>query len=225
MARVKLLCETFRRAQSEGMSRDVLRGLLRWAMAATPQGRANVLEHCKTTAACAVNLVNVKRSKGQPTWRKYTAPAWMPEWFTQSNQLILEPKEFQVLYTYLKVHDCGKPFVYEEDAEGKMHFPDHAKASAEIWRDAGGSEDEQYLIAHDMDLHTIKAEGLEEFAQHPLAKVQLMAALASLWANQDDFGGVDSVSFKCKLKHLDRRGRALCKLWDARSPQPVEATV
>ncbi len=212
--RVKALSETFEQACAAGLPTEQLKGLLRWAMAATPQGRHSVLEHCELTHKFAVCLVNFRRHGSKvAVWRGQTCPTWLPDWFFESPHTTLAPAEFQLLFRYLAMHDCGKPFVYLRDETGRAHFPGHALRSAEIWRQAGGSEHEQYLMEHDMALHTLKADGLEEFSKGALAKVQLVAALASLWANIDDFGGAESVSFKAKLKHLDRRGRALCRIW------------
>lgn len=224
LARVRLLCETFHRAQAQGLSKGHLRGILRWAMLATPQGGANVHEHCRLTEKRAVSLVSSRMYGSTPEWRAKTSPAWVPGWFFDCKQLTLSQAEYHLMRRYLLQHDCGKPFVYTEDEQGRAHFPNHAQASARIWGVVGGSADEQYLIEHDMDLHILKAEGLEQFAKGRFAKLQLIAALASLWANQDDFGGVESTSFKCKLKHLDRRGRALCKLWEAEPLVAAEHT-
>lgn len=216
LERVRLLCETFRRAQAQGLSQGHLRGLLRRAMQTTPQGSGSVLAHCRQTEKRAVSLVSSRLyGSTTPAWRAKTTPSWLPQWFFECDTLNVSQAEYGLLKRYLLQHDCGKPFVYAEDEQGRAHFPGHAEVSAKVWGEVGGSEDEQYLIAHDMDLHTLKAEQLEAFARGRFAKLQLIAALASLWANQEDFGGVDSTSFKCKLKHLDRRGRALCKLWAA----------
>lgn len=213
-ARVKLLGETFQLAQARGLSQGHLRGLLLKAMRATPQGKSNVLTHCRQTEKRAGSLVSSRSYGSKPEWRAKTSPAWMPAWFFESKELNLSQQEHRLLKAYLLQHDCGKPFVYFEDETGRAHFPNHAEISAQIWASVGGSEDEQYLIANDMVMHTLKADQLGEFVQGRFAKLQLIASLASLWANEEDFGGADSTSFKCKLKHLDRRGRALCKMWE-----------
>lgn len=57
--------------------------------------------------------------------------------------------------------NVGKPFCRTIDAEGRQHFPDHATVSARIWREAGGSEEVARLIEQDMDVHLLKAEGVE----------------------------------------------------------------
>lgn len=110
-------------------------------------------------------------------------------------------------------HDCGKPFCKVVDSEGKSHFPGHAKKSAEIFRELYPEwEQSARLIEQDMDIHTLSAEELEEFAKRPEAVALLLSGLAAVHANAEMFGGLMSDSFKSKWKHLDRRGKALCKI-------------
>lgn len=209
--RIRLLALAFERGVEAGLPKEDLRGLLTRAMLATPQGKGSVMSHCQQTVKAAVGFL-VAMGLANPADRSRYAPAWTPAWLFETAALNLSQPERQLLQRYLAVHDCGKPFVFRQDQSGKIHFPEHAAKSAEVWRQAGGAQEEAWLIEHDMDLHTMSASELEELAKHPLAKVLLVAALASLSANARDFGGEESTSFKMKLKHLDRRGRALCKL-------------
>lgn len=138
----------------------------------------------------------------------------LPEWLTEHAGLLLARQvDFATAQRYQLFHDCGKPYVLEFDDAGRRHFPGHAEASARLWRELGGDEVECELMAQDMDAHTLKAEGLEEFATRPTAATLLLTALAEVHANAEMFGGQESVSFKSKWKHLDRRGRALCQRW------------
>lgn len=105
--------------------------------------------------------------------------------------------------------NCGKPFCRTVDEDGRQHFPDHAAVSARIWREAGGSAEVEHLIEQDMDVHLLKAEGVEEFAQRPYATALLLTGLSELHANASMFGGVESVSFKIKAKNLLKRGRQI----------------
>jgi len=209
LARAKLSVEAFEKARKAGVPQDVLRGFLNRAMRATPQGSVSVWKHCLQTREKANILTMVRNGY----LAREAAPAWVPEWFFSSPQLLLPREKRAVLVRYLGHHDCGKPFVYQE-VEGRAHFPDHANKSAEIWRAVGGTEQEARLMQRDMELHTMGAEAVPAFAADVDAPLLLVAALGALWANQDDFGGADSVSFKMKLKHLDRRGRAICKEWE-----------
>lgn len=60
-------------------------------------------------------------------------------------------------------HDCGKPLCLMIDAEGRRHFPDHARVSYEAYLGAGGKPEIAEWILHDMDIHTCSAADLEGF--------------------------------------------------------------
>lgn len=107
--------------------------------------------------------------------------------------------------------NVGKPVCRTVDAEGRQHFPDHAAMSARIWAEAGGDPRVGDLIAMDMDVHLLKGEEVDAFSRRPEARALLLTALAEIHANASMFGGIGSVGFKSKWKHLDRRGRAILK--------------
>lgn len=211
LARSKLAVQAFEAARATGVMGDVLRGFLNRAMRATPQGSVSVWKHCLQTREAA-NVLTMVRNGFLP---RTSAPAWVPEWFFTAPRLELTRADRATLVRYLGHHDCGKPFVVTEDETGRAHFPGHAEKSAEIWRLVGGAEVEAHLMQRDMELHTMGADAVPAFAADPNAPLLLVAALGSLWANAADFGGTDSTSFKMKLKHIDRRGRAICKAWEA----------
>ena len=138
-----------------------------------------------------------------------------PTWLTaQSAGLFLDrlPRDSVMAYYHL-YHDCGKPQVRAVDEQGRPHFPGHAEASARVWRQNGGCEEVAQLIAQDMDVHLLKAEDVPEFAARPTAPALLLTGLAEVHANALMFGGQESPSFKAKLKHLERRGRAVVLAW------------
>lgn len=145
------------------------------------------------------------------------APNWkLPAWLDTYSEAILAslPSRY-VMDRYLTLHDCGKPAVREIDADGRVHFPNHAEFSQKVYRETFGVDsdvDVEYLIAHDMDVHMLKAAGVPEFAKHPLAVAQLLAALAEVTSNASMFGGIESTSFKIKYKQIDQRGKALMAL-------------
>lgn len=112
---------------------------------------------------------------------------------------------------YTVYHDCGKPYCRTVDCNGKVHFPDHAKVSALIWKQHGGSEQQCWLMEHDMDIHQLKAEQIDTFCNCPEAITLLLAGLAEVHSNAQMFGGIESVSFKIKYKQIDKRGKAICK--------------
>ena len=119
--------------------------------------------------------------------------------------------------------NCWKPACRTVDADGRQHFPDHAAASARVWREAGGDEEVAHLIASDMDIHLLKGEGVEAFARRPEACALLLTGLAEITANASMFGGIESTSFKIKFKNLDKRGRAIVKAIAAREVMPMAA--
>ena len=119
--------------------------------------------------------------------------------------------------------NVGKPSCLTVDADGRRHFPDHAAVSARVWRDAGGCEEVATLIEQDMDVHLLKAEGVEEFASRPHAIALLLTGLAEIHANAGLFGGISETSFKIKWKNLDKRGRAIMKAVSGREAMPMAA--
>ena len=139
-------------------------------------------------------------------------PGWVDA-YKESIKSVLPPR--YVMDRYLTLHDSGKPAVREVDADGKVHFPDHASSSEKTYRETFADEADEtvaYLIAHDMDAHMLKAAGLEEFSKQPTAVAQMLAALAEVTSNAAMFGGVESTSFKIKFKQIDQRGKALMKI-------------
>lgn len=115
------------------------------------------------------------------------------------------------LLQYALFHDCGKPLCRTVDEQGRQHFPNHADVSYQTWIAAGGSEDIGQLIKMDMDIHCLKADGIEEFSKRPQALYLLLSGLAEIHSNAQMFGGIDSVSFKIKWKQIDKRGSQICK--------------
>jgi hypothetical protein len=180
-------------------------------MQATPQGRGSVWEHCEQTAHCAQELVC---ALGLPKaelldWQQRLGVNWLPpELFEPQAAARLQAVDASRLLTYLAWHDCGKPFVWQLDEQGRSHYPQHAEVSAEIWLQADGSPEEAELMRLDMLLHTCSAQELEGFAKHPLLDTLVLASWAALWANAQDFGGTSSSSFLAKRKQLLRRTRA-----------------
>lgn len=132
----------------------------------------------------------------------------LPEW-AYSPTLWQSVLPAATVNRYQVYHDCGKPFCQTVDEAGRAHFPDHARVSAEIWQSLGQPDIEAQLMAHDMEIHLLKDEGVEAFCHSPLAATLLLTGLAEIHANASMFGGIDSVSFKMKHKHLCRRGKAI----------------
>jgi len=62
-----------------------------------------------------------------------------------------------------------------------------------------------------MDIHLLKADGVEEFCKNPYALTSLLVGLAEVHSNTQMFGGLDSTSFKIKWKCINQRGKQIIK--------------
>ena len=103
-------------------------------------------------------------------------------------------------------HDCGKPFCQVTDENGKNHYPDHAKKSAEIHQKYFDSPTANLLIENDMIFHTLKGDELEKWLltqNKQLIASLYLTAWAEIFANSTMFGGFQSDSFKIKRKKLN----------------------
>ena len=178
----------------------------------------NVLQHgCSVREHYFAILDHLEGKIDLHTTSNWKIPAWLDDYKEQILKTV--PDRF-IMDRYLTVHDCGKPGMREVDEDGRQHFPNHAEASEREYRrlSEGDSEHKEsqniiaYLIAHDMDIHMLKADGIPEFAKRPTAFAHLLAGLAEITSNAAMFGGIESISFKIKYKQLDQRGKALCKL-------------
>jgi len=137
----------------------------------------------------------------------------LPSWFVEHGKrlfdLIPDPDAF---YQYTDNHDCGKPSCRIVDEAGKQHFPNHAQVSYERWCAIDGDGYVAQCILHDMDIHTIKADGVAAFAALPQAPSLLIAGLAEIHANAEMFGGFLSQGFHIKFAQIFRRGKDVCKI-------------
>lgn len=175
-------------------------------------GTQNMLDHGKAVQNAFLGLLGCLTGDG-----KALAGCRLPEWLQEPSiqaEILGRLMHPAILARYHLYHDCGKPFCREVDENGRQHFPGHAAKSAETWRAVGGDEATGRLIAMDMDIHTISAEGMEEFANRSEAASLYLTGLAEIHANATMFGGIESTGFKSKFKHLDRRGRALIRAWN-----------
>jgi len=124
---------------------------------------------------------------------------------------------------YTILHDCGKPYCIEIDDEGRRHFPNHADVSADVYSQLFDKSDfskeitsqdgtVSHLIRHDMDIHLLKSDGVEEFCKNPYHITLLLVGLSELHSNSNMFGGLDSTSFKIKWKSINQRGKQIFKI-------------
>ena len=156
----------------------------------------SVLQHGESVRDYLFDLINHLRS-GEPL--KYD---WnLPDWVLENKDLLLSSlPDDETLELYTLYHDCGKPFCLTIDDEGKRHFPNHAQVSYDIFKQVFDNPVAAELILHDMDIHTLKSDGVEEFAKNLYALTLLLTGLSEVHSNCQMFGGVSSISFKIKHK-------------------------
>ena len=136
----------------------------------------------------------------------------LPSWILENRELFLSSLPSRETFKLATVmHDCGKPFCMQIDDEGRRHFPNHAQISHDVFVKLYEDEIAAHLILHDMDIHLLKAEGVEEFSKSPYALTHLLIGLSEIHSNARMFGGIDSTSFKIKYKCLDSRGKQIIK--------------
>lgn len=167
----------------------------------------NVLQHGEAVLAKYRTLADHAARGALPEgWRQ-------PKWWTPevAQQLARLQPAADIMSRYLTYHDCGKPTCRTVDEEGRQHFPNHAAASAALWAEAGGHEDEVWLMANDMMLHSGSAEECEQLRGHRLLPGLMFAALSEIHSNAEMFGGPETPSFKAKAKQLERRTAQLLR--------------
>jgi hypothetical protein len=176
--------------------------------------KQSVAEHGRSVAFFYLDLIQhiVDQKPLQKEWK-------LPDW-VRSKTILNNLLPFQTTIAYLIYHDCGKPYCRTVDEDGKQHFPDHAKVSREVFDEIRKthtfSKDDDLvsrLIGEDMDIHLLKGDGVAEFAKRDTAPTQLLAGLSELHSNAVMFGGIDSIGFKSKFSNINRRGKAMVKIW------------
>ena len=138
----------------------------------------------------------------------------IPEWFIENfDDIAGNLHDLSIIEDYNILHDCGKPYCIEYDADGRKHFPNHAEVSKNTYLalpDANLTVGN--LIGWDMVLHTATADEIKEIGLCKAdAYTLLITAFAEIHSNASMFGGIESVSFKSKWKKLDRRGKMFVK--------------
>jgi hypothetical protein len=141
---------------------------------------------------------------GETLRHEWKIPEWAYDSFLWEN---LEDSE--TIKNYQVFHDCGKPYCLTIDEDGKKHFPDHANVSYEIWKSLSSNKVESDLMLHDMDIHMLRGDGIEEFCKLPFAATLLLTGLCELHSNASMFGGISSTSFKIKWKNINKFGKRI----------------
>ena len=168
----------------------------------------SVLQHGISVKNYTFDLINNLRYE---TPLKYK---WnLPDWVYDNKDIFLSnlPSEKTLKY-YTILHDCGKPYCLEIDDEGKKHFPNHSEVSYDTFSKLFDDEIAADLIRHDMDIHLLKSDGVADFCKREYALTSLLIGLAETHSNANMFGGLDSISFKIKLKAITQRGKQIIKL-------------
>jgi hypothetical protein len=171
------------------------------------QGQS-VLDHGKSVESYLFDLINHLRDGKSLTyeWR-------IPDWVYEHKDLLLSSlPDDETLSLYTKYHDCGKLFCVEVDENGRKHFPNHAEVSYKTFTRFFENNTAAELIRCDMDIHTLKSEGVEEFCKNPHCLTLLLSGLAEIHSNSRMFGGMDSTSFKIKWKAINQRGKQITKI-------------
>lgn len=168
----------------------------------------NMMQHGESVRDYLFDLLKFLRDPQHISKFQWRFPQWL---LSHAKQLVDKLPPDYILEKYALWHDCGKPFCKVVDEEGKVHYPDHARVSAQVFRELyPEQEDVARLIEMDMDIHTLQVDGIEAFAKRPEAVALLLTGLAEVHSNAALFGGIGTDSFKIKWKHLDKRGAAIC---------------
>ena len=164
-----------------------------------------VLQHGESVKNYLFDLINHMRND---TILKYE---WnLPDWLLLNKELILSSlPDDETLELYTTFHDCGKPFCIQTDMDGKTHFPNHSEVSYEIFREIFNNPIAAELIKHDMDIHLLKSDGVNDFCNNPYALTLLITGLSEIHSNTQMFGGTSSVSYKIKMKNITQRGKQI----------------
>ena len=179
------------------------------------QGQS-VYEHGLSVKEHTLQILDYLRGAGGNTLEGWRIPKWLDDY---KSSILHSIWDDETISLYTLYHDCGKPYCRFVDAEGKVHFPDHAAVSAEVFArmelDGPNTDWVAKLISWDMVLHTETQEQIKKRLQNEMDDEDvftlLIVGLAELHSNAKLFGGIESVSFKMKWKKLDKRGKWLCK--------------
>lgn len=159
----------------------------------------NVYEHGLDVHARYLDLI-CNTDNPRLKWR-------MPDWVGKMKPYVFP---METMWHYQIFHDCGKPFCRVVDADGRQHFPNHAKVSYETWMryaDCPMDETVGKLILMDMDVHTLKGDAIDEFIRRPEAASLILTGLAEIHSNAAHLGQLESDQFKIKWKQIDKIGR------------------
>lgn len=180
----------------------------------------NMLDHGLSVRNHLFDLVHLLKNPETPAKYSWRLPSWV---FPNAERIVYNLSSGFILDRYTIMHDCGKPACKTPSSNGeKVSYPDHAEASYQAWtRITEGAPDPELnkkigdLIRRDMEIHTIRTpEEIQEFCSkggRKQALTLLLTGLAEIHANAEMFGGMQSDSFKIKLKQLEKKGKLICE--------------
>lgn len=120
--------------------------------------------------------------------------------------------DVDTMKSYQIYHDCGKHLSKTIDENGKIHYPNHAQYSSDLYGQYFNNPIAQDLILKDLNFHSFKCDQIVEWIEaenkQTLASLYI-TAWSELLANASLFGGIDSDSFKIKRKKLIQSGKKL----------------
>ena len=178
-------------------------------MKSTPQtDTQSVYQHGESVSNYMVDLLE-HLENGRPLQYEWKIPEWV---YNYKELLLSKLPDRETLLLYTLYHDSGKPFCIEYDEQGRKHFPNHAEVSYQTFRKYFNNDLAADLVRRDMDFHLLKTDKLEEFSESDNCTTLMLSALAEIHSNAAMFGGIDSVSFKIKWKHTNKRGRQVLEL-------------
>lgn len=163
----------------------------------------SVWEHGESVTNYMFDLLD-HLQKGTPLKYEWKLPTWIYD-----PMLLKNIPHHDTIKLYTLYHDCGKPYCIEYDNEGKRHFPNHSEVSYNTFKKHFDNDVSAELIRRDMDFHLLKSEDMDLFAQYEYSTLLILSALSEIHSNSTMFGGMDSISFKIKWKHTNKRGRQI----------------
>ena len=175
-------------------------------MSACEQSKSqSVLQHGESVKKYLFDLLDHLRT-GKELEYSWRLPDWV---YTYKELLLSNIVSNDILEMYTVYHDIGKPFCLVIDDVGKRHFPNHAQVSYDVFNSVFSCHMAADLILHDMDIHLLKSDGIEDFCKHPNAITSLIVGISELHSNAHMFGGIETDSFKIKLKSITKNGKKI----------------
>jgi len=138
----------------------------------------------------------------------------LPDWYsTYKTQIYANLHDFKTIKHYNLWHDLSKPWVRTVDENNKVHYPDHANKSADMFLEhIRNDETIARLIRNDMAFHTLKFEEILDLKLSIQDTCTLLiTALAELHSNAianvfHPILKIESDSFKIKFKRINKLG-------------------